>query len=182
MDNILFKNKYRIKSTRLKDWDYSSNGGYFVTICTRNRECFFGDIENGTMELSVIGKIVSDEWIRTKQIRKNIELDEWVIMPDHFHGIVIINNDYIGCNVETHGHASLQTKHTNTFGPQSKNLSAIIRGFKGTTTKQIHLAGFYDFAWQPRFNEHIIRNEKELNRIRTYIRNNPLKWELGREI
>ena len=182
MDDILFKNKYRIKSTRLKYWDYSSNGAYYITICTKNRECYLGDIKNGEMKLSVIGEIVSDEWIRTKQIRKNVELDEWVIMPNHLHGIVIIDNDYVGCNVETHGHASLQTKpqteHTNMFGPQSKNLSSIIRGFKGSTTKQIHLAGFHDFAWQPRFHEHIIRNKKELNRIHTYIKNNPLKWEL----
>src|SRR3989338_9055167 len=107
MDNLLFKNKYRIKSTRLKHWDYSSDGGYFVTICTKNRECVFGDIKNGEMELSIIGKIVSDEWIKTKNIRKNVELDEWVIMPDHFHGIVILNN--VESNVETHGYASLQT-------------------------------------------------------------------------
>ena len=181
MDNVLFKNKYRIKSTRLKHWDYSSNGRYYITICTKNREYSLGNIKNGEMKLSVVGKIVSNEWIRTKQIRQNVVLDEWVIMPNHFHGIVIIDNDYVECNVETHGHASLQTEHANKFGPQSKNLSAIIRGFKGATTKQIHLTGFHDFAWQPRFHEHIIRNEKGLNRIRTYIKNNPLQWELGKE-
>ena len=173
MDNVLFKNKYRIKSIRLKHWNYSLNGIYYVTICTKNRECWFGDIVNGEMKLSRVGKIIANEWVETERIRSYVQLDEWVIMPNHFHGIVIIDNDNVVCNVETHGHVSLQTEHTNKFGPQSKNLPAIIRGFKGTTTKQIHLAGFHDFAWQSRFYEHIIRNEYELNRIREYIFNNP---------
>jgi REP element-mobilizing transposase RayT len=103
-------------------------------------------------------------------------LDEFVVMPNHFHGIVIIQ-----CrDVETHSYASLQGQFKNKFGPQSKNLAAIIRGFKGTTTKQIHSAGFCDFAWQPRYYEHIIRNENESNSIREYILNNPLQWELDR--
>jgi REP element-mobilizing transposase RayT len=177
MDNILYKNKYRIKSTRLKYWDYSSGGIYYVTICTKNREYFFGNIINGQSKLSIIGEIVSNEWVKTEQIRKHVLLDEYIVMPNHLHGIVIIQNH----DVETHGHASLQTQHKNKFGPQSKNLPAIIRGFKGTTTKQIHNIGFNNFAWQPRYYEHIIRNEKDLNRVREYIRNNPLQWQFDKE-
>lgn len=160
----LYKNKYRIESTRLKDWDYSSSGYYFVTICTKNRECIFGDVVNGQMRLSEIGEIVTEEWQKTEQIRENVKLDEWIIMPNHIHGITAIGN-----NVETHCDASLQKKN---------NLSFIIRGFKSTTTKRIHMAGYSNFAWQSRFYEHIIRNENSLQKIREYINNNPIKWEL----
>lgn len=176
MGDQLFKDKYRIKSIRLPDWNYGSDGAYFITICVKNRKCVFGEIINGKMELSKMGKIVLDEWIKTEQMRSNVELDKFVVMPNHVHGIVIIQ-----CNdVETHSHASLQGQFKNKFGPQSKNLAAIVRGFKGTTTKQIHSAGFCDFAWQPRYYEHIIRNEKALNSIREYIINNPLQWELDK--
>ena len=91
-----FKGKYRIGSTRLAGWDYSSDGWYFVTICTKDREGFFGNIENKTMVLNEIGKIVAEEWQKTETIRKNIALDEWVVMPNHVHGIVVIeNNDVV---------------------------------------------------------------------------------------
>ena len=88
----LFKNKYRISSTRLAAWDYTAAGIYFITICTNHRVRWFGKIENGQMKLSAIGKIIKDEWIKTAQIRQNITLDEWIIMPDHIHGIIIIND------------------------------------------------------------------------------------------
>lgn len=89
----LYKNKYRVESTRLKDWDYSSTGCYFITICTKNQECFFGDIVNGKIRLSKIGEIISHVWMEIPQHFHNIELDEFVIMPNHIHGIVIIHND-----------------------------------------------------------------------------------------
>ena len=182
MDNLTkqsnkFRGKYRVESTRLKHWDYSSNGAYFITICTKNREFFFGEIVDGKMDYSRIGEMVKEEWENTKKIRSNVTLDEWVVMPNHIHGIVIIENH----NVETHCNASLPKKsQINQFGPQSHNLAAIIRGFKGAATKQIHIAGFTTFAWQSRFYDHIIRNENELNQIREYIVNNPIKWDLDR--
>ncbi len=144
------------------------------------------------MGFSGIGVIVTSEWQKTEQIRDNVKLDEWIVMPNHLHGIVVIENaDCANGSVETHCNASLPqrnkcpqpkqpTEYHNKFGPQSNNLSAIIRGFKGTTTKQIHQSGFPDFAWQPRFYDRIIRNENELNRVREYIRFNPIKWESDR--
>ena len=99
----LFKNKYRISSTRLAAWDYTAAGIYFITICTNHRVRWFGKIENGQMKLSAIGKIIKDEWIKTAQIRQNITLDEWIIMPDHIHGIIIIN-DKISNNQMIHAH------------------------------------------------------------------------------
>ena len=177
-----FRGKYRIESTRLKNWDYSSEGAYFVTLCTQNREYFFGDIVDGTMNYSRTGEMVAKEWENTKNIRSNVELDKWIVMPNHIHGIVVIKNSNAKTrHVETHCNASLRRKSSsNQFGPQSHNLASIIRGFKGASTKQIHVEGFMTFAWQPRFYDHIIRDENDLNRIREYIINNPIKWNSDR--
>jgi REP element-mobilizing transposase RayT len=97
-----FKGKYNIKSNRLIDWDYSSNAMYFITIVTQNRECNLGSIENEEMVLSDFGKIIETEWLKSFKIRKELFLDEYIIMPNHIHAIIIINNN----DVETHGRAS----------------------------------------------------------------------------
>ena len=194
-DNLLYKNKYRIPSARREAYDYSNDGFYFVTICTKKRMTYFGEIINNKMILSTIGQIAKQEWINTKKIRKNVKLHEFVIMPNHIHGIIQINNPI---TVETHGDASLQRgqrdnttivkthshasrhgEYKNKFGPQSKNLSSIIRGFKGTVTKHATINNI-NFAWQPRFHDHVIKNDGELNKIRYYITINPEKWELDR--
>src|SRR5512135_1100423 len=91
----LFKNKYRIESARLRGYDYSSPGLYFVTICTKNRVSYFGDVVNGKMELSPMGNIVADEWQKTPDIRANVQLDEWVVMPNHLHGIIWITHPVV---------------------------------------------------------------------------------------
>jgi len=136
--------------------------------------CCFGEIKNGEMKLNKYGKIVEEEWLRTKNIREKVDLDYFAIMPNHMHGIVIIEGaEYKHCNlnfVETHRDASLQMV--------KNNLSHIIRGFKGSCTKRIHESGFPSFHWQARFYDHIIRNEIDLHRIRMYIKNNPLRWKL----
>jgi REP element-mobilizing transposase RayT len=88
----LYKNKYRIESARCQNWDYSSNGYYFITICTHNREHFFGEVMADQMQLSLVGEIVAEELQKTEQIRPNVALDEWVVMPNHVHGIIIIKN------------------------------------------------------------------------------------------
>jgi putative transposase len=177
----LFKDRYRAESARLKGWDYSCVGYYFVTICTRDRLCTLGNVIDEIMRLSPVGEIVAEEWQKTAALRDNVTLDEWVVMPNHIHGIICIND--IG-TVETHCNASLQSiasltkaQYSNAFGPQKNNLSSIIRGFKGASTKRIHLDD-HDFAWQSRFHDEIIRDENMLDRVREYIRNNPMKWEL----
>ena len=88
----LHKNKYRVETTRLSAWDYSAAGYYFVTVCTFDRSCLFGDIGNGEMTLSPQGLIVAEEWQNTSELRENVYLDEWIVMPNHFHGIVILQN------------------------------------------------------------------------------------------
>ena len=173
----LYKNKYRVESARLKGFDYSSPGGYFVTINTKMMLCWFGDVVDGEMQLSSIGEIVANEWLKTPTIRSNVLLDEWKVMPNHLHGIVVIGESPTVI-AETHNSASLHSDNpkSNAFGPQLHNLGSIIRGFKSAATNRIHTAGGEKFAWQPRFHDHIIRDDSELNRIREYIINNPLMW------
>lgn len=168
----LYRNKYRIDSTRLKDWDYSSSGYYFITICTKNKKCFFGDVEDGDVRFTRIGEAANRYWQEIPVHFRNVKLDEYIVMPNHVHGIIIITND----NVETQNVASLQSKR-NKFGPQSNNLASIIRGYKIGVKKWSTINGI-NFAWQPRFHEHIIRSEESLQKIREYILNNPIKWEL----
>ncbi len=116
-----FKNKYRIESARLHSWDYTAPGWYFVTVCTKNKENFFGDVIDGEMNLSKAGRIVSEEWLKTAIIRSNIMLDEWVIMPNHLHGILVITERMT--NVETR--ASLQDQNGSPahWGQSSTNLN-----------------------------------------------------------
>lgn len=175
-----YQNKYRIASTRLSHWDYGANALYFVTICCKNRYCFFGDISNGKMILSDIGKMADKFWLEIPRHFPFVVLHNHVIMPDHVHGIIEIakSNDGIG---GTQNFASLRPTDTppstqNKFGPQSKNLASIVRGFKIGVTKnarQIDPA----FAWQPRFHDHIIRNHKSYQRISNYIADNPKNWK-----
>ncbi len=186
-----FRNKYRIASTRLQAWNYGWNAPYFITICTRGKECFFGTIEDGRMTLSEIGSIVQLEWLKTPELRPdmNIKLGAFVVMPNHFHSIVLIGKnvfnkpgkdvrpacrDAMHC-VSTPKTSTKTTTPQNQFGPQRKNLASIVRGFKSAVTKQARIID-PAFGWQPRYHDHIIRNEKSYNRIKQYILNNPALW------
>lgn len=176
-----FNNKYRIESTRLKNWDYGSNGLYFVTICVKNRELLFGNVRNGKMKLSEIGTLAEKYWLEIPQHFPFVKLHDHVIMPNHVHGIIQIDKpDNNISNVETQNFASLPCGkpklQKNQFGPQSKNLASIIRGFKIGVTKNARKINPY-FAWQSRFHDHIIRNEKSFRNISNYIQNNPKNWK-----
>ncbi|TET35520.1 MAG: transposase [Anaerolineales bacterium] len=164
-----FKNKYRIESVRLRSWDYASPGWYFVTVCTKNKENIFGDVIAGEMYLSEVGRIVSEEWMKTAIIRSNILLDEWVVMPNHIHGILVITERMPSVETPRRGVSTSKWK--------PGTLGAIINQFKSISTKRIRRTGTTAFAWQPRFYDHIIRNEDALSQIRNYIHNNPQKWE-----
>lgn len=180
-----FKNKYRISSTRLQTWDYSNNGAYFITICTQNREHFFGNIQNGIMQLSEIGKLAEQYWVEIPNHFSFIELGNFVVMPNHVHGILIINKindlplyesaDTRQCLVSTID--SNTTIGSSRFQNQGKNtISSIVGSYKSIVTKmsrQIHS----DFGWQSRFHDHIIRNSKSFNNIQNYIFDNPLNWK-----
>lgn len=164
----LYKGKYRIESARLPGWDYAGAGWYYVTICTYGQACFLGEVVGGLVILSVAGQIVAEEWSKTPQIRANVALDVWVIMPNHLHGIIVINE------VET------SRRDVSTGGLQSGSLGAIVGQFKAVCTKRIWAAGYRDFRWQARFYDHIIRDDGDLNRIREYIQNNPAQWEMDK--
>ncbi len=185
----LFKNKYRIESTRLKGWDYAAAGWYFVTICTRGRECFFWDVKDDEMLLSAIGDIVAEEWQKTETIRPNVGLDEWIVMPNHIHGIIVINQATVETfrwNVSEPPEETARGEETPHRGVSTRarlksgSLGAIIGQFKSVCTKRIWAAGFPGFDWQPRFFDHIIRDEPSLKNIRQYIVDNPAKWELDK--
>ena len=170
----LYKNKYRIESTRLPNYDYSSNGYYFVTICTHQKFCYFGGISNQQMQLSQVGRIANQHWQEIPQHFQDVYIDEYIIMPNHVHGIIVINRP----DVETRNFASLpENDASNKFAPlKPGSLQAIVHACKSSVTRWCRKNGDSDFRWQPRFYEHIIRNEKSLNNIRQYIINNPAKW------
>jgi putative transposase len=253
-----YQNKYRIPSARLQHWNYGAMGSYFITICTQHRQHYFGEISNGNMQLSEIGKLVQTEWLKTFIMRPdmNLEMGNFVVMPNHFHAVIIIGeNEYnavhgfsvdgitvdgitvdgitvdgitvdgitvdgiavdgitvdgiavdgitvdgrdamhgvstnnpnnpnnpdnmdnpINTNNTNHtNHAKIETNNANAFGPQSKNLASIVRGFKSSVTKQARLI-HADFEWQSRFHDHIIRNTQSFEKIQHYIANNPLNW------
>lgn len=162
---------FRIDTARLKSWDYSDPWWYYVTINTKNHVCYFGEVVDGKMTLNDLGKIAGDEWLKTKELRSNVELDYFVVMPNHVHGIVLLNE------VKTRRGESLQKQNETKFGKPIKNsLSVIINQFKGAVTRKAKEKEI-TFSWQARFYDRIIRNEKELYNIRKYIEQNPLKWE-----
>ncbi|PWJ56839.1 REP element-mobilizing transposase RayT [Dyadobacter jejuensis] len=174
-----FRNKYRISSARLQNWDYASEGAYFITICTKDRLPFFGKIENGKMILSNIGVIADLMWYEIKNHSKNIELGEFVVMPNHVHGVLILNVNGLNTNVETLHATSLPPTEKNKFmseiSPKSNSISTIIRSYKSAVTKHGHRLGF-KFEWQSRFYDHIIRDAKSFENIQNYIVDNPLNW------
>ena len=197
-----FRNKYRVQSTRLYGYDYRRNGAYFITICTKKHICFFGNIvvvETGLRPVSTLnvrpvstlndrpvstnnkndstgrdnqdcinnnviitlsdeGKIVSDCWFDLPNHYLNIILDEFIVMPNHIHGIILIQN-YKG-------------------KPRTHGLSEFVRALKSFSSRRINEYRNSNLTetWQPRFYDHIIRSDNELNRIRNYIKNNPNNW------
>jgi REP element-mobilizing transposase RayT len=173
-----YRNKYKYKggSPRLFGYDYASEGYYFITICTRDRINYFGSINSGKIRLSEEGRIVEEEWFKTGEIRKDqrVDLDEFCIMPNHIHRIVKIGDPVLPTKDNRIPFSDFKI---NQFGPQIKNLSSIIRGFKGSCTNRIHEYVNPDFGWQRRFYDHIIRDLTSLEKIRHYIRCNSMNWK-----
>ena len=167
-------NKYHRHSLRIKKYNYSLPGAYFITICTYRKENILGYIIDGKIKLNVLGKITEREWLKTFQIRENIQSDKFIVMPNHFHGIIVLTDNKKGV---------LQYAPTNKFRSPSQTIGSIVRGFKSAVTREIKRLDypFLYSIWQRNYYEHIIRNERELNRIREYIQNNPLRWQYDRE-
>ncbi len=222
-----YNHKYRIQSCRLQSWDYGHNAPYFITICTHGRNHYFGEIADRKMILSEIGKYAWACWFEIPKHFPFVLLDAFVVMPNHIHGIIIIDkpvetqdiaspttanvkvnanvdtqdiaspitaNVKVNANVDTQDIASPTTanvnanidtqniaylhltKSKNRFGPQSRNLASIIRGYKIGVTKCARNNN-HEFQWQSRYHDHIIRNEISFDTIRNYINCNPKKWK-----
>jgi len=173
------------RSIRLQGYDYSQNGAYYVTLCTQNRECLFGEIVKGQMILNEYGKIVEQCWNDLPDHYNNIELDAYVIMPNHFHGIILItdnvdNVDNVRAIHELPIHELPRQQQKQRQQQRRKMLLPKIVGrFKMNSAKQINqmrnTPGIS--VWQRNYYEHIIRDEKSLENIRNYIINNPAKWQ-----
>ncbi|HOO71560.1 MAG TPA: transposase [Spirochaetota bacterium] len=176
---------------RLKKWDYRNDGHYFVTMITKNREPHFGEIIRGEMLLSAMGNIAEEELLKTGNNRENVFIDEFCIMPDHVHCIVIISDmEYdspVSCRRAGRPLRSRVARYATTgdtgsalLSPRPGSLSAVIRAYKSAVTRRCRESGYEQFAWQPRFYDRIIRDQDELNNVRRYIRNNVKKWEINR--
>lgn len=182
MDEIKYKGRYRIPSARA--WWHQYNGGtYFITICTKDREHFFGEIENNAITLTEIGEYLKEQILVTPQKRPdmNLEIPSFVIMPNHVHLIVVIDGNRFNTPVDNFNDEYARNKEHiqyagNTFSPQSKNLASVIRGIKTVTTSFALNKGLR-FGWQSRFHDHIVRDVDELNAIANYIENNIAKWK-----
>jgi REP element-mobilizing transposase RayT len=207
------------KSIRLKGYDYTQPGAYFVTFCSYQRDEIFGEVINGEMKFSALGEIVREEWLRSAEIRKEIRIyeDEFMIMPNHGHGIVWITDTSVGAdgraaslsggvrlekgvrpeidvppnpdraqglrpNVqEQDARREQQDAHRASLRREPRSLGSFMAGFKAAVTsragRELNTTGI----WQRNYYDHIIRNDRELNNIRWYIRNNPLNWQLNRD-
>ena len=199
-----FKNKYRITSARLQSWDYGANGAYFITICTQNREHYFGNIANNEMQLNELGQLAEKYWMEIPNHFPFIELGNFVVMPNHIHGILIIDNDpndnVVNGNGNGNGNGNVETRLIASLPPTEippteipptnetggfagnknpmlhQNISRIIRWYKGRCSFEFRKI-HADFDWQSRFHDHIIRNLESFETIQNYIANNPMKWE-----
>jgi len=191
-----FRNRYRIPSHRMPGWDYSGNGLYFITLVTQRRICYLGEIvivDGGkTMALYDWGNIVHSQWEKSFNMRDEIIMDEYIIMPNHLHAIVALEKrgGIVERHVETHGRASLPSKPSNQppFRRKPKSISSFIAGFKSAVNSKIddHIDAYQldipkfnrnNHFFQPNYYDRVIRNEQEYTRIKNYIINNPEKWD-----
>jgi putative transposase len=193
------------RSIRLRGYDYSLSGIYFITICTHDRACLFGGIHHGKMILNEEGQIAFNEWYKTFELRKNMEPDVFMVMPNHIHGIVVITpyeeNACRGVLHTPHSHNMPASHHTSPVKQKvsaqnnktnnnqgvcntplrspSANIGAMVRGYKSSVTKQInqfyHCNGFA--VWQRNYYDHIIRDAASYFKISNYIKHNPETWE-----
>jgi putative transposase len=173
-----FKSKYRVSSVRMPHWDYGSHGLYYITICTKNHIHYFGEIVSdpnnetqnfASLQKTAIGEVAYNNWLNIPTHFPFVEIDQFVIMPNHIHGILFINKpNKVDWTI-------------NKFGSQSQNLASIIRGYKASV-KTYATINKIEFLWQPRYYDHVIRDEKGYINIREYIFNNPEKWLLNGEM
>lgn len=163
------------RSIRLTKYDYSQPGAYFITICTYKKQPWFGEIRHTQMHLNQLGKIVAQEWLRTPKIRPEIILDEWIIMPNHLHGIIIITDAVLAHQQASHEPSQSESSQ---FCRKSYSIPSIIAGFKSATTRQVNERRGTPRSplWQRNYYESVVLNFDKLDGVRNYIKNNPFNW------
>jgi len=193
------------RSIRLQGYDYAQAGAYFVTICTQDRECLFGEVVDGEMVLNAYGRVVATFWQRIPHHFARVELDEWVVMPNHVHGVIVITDDDGGDDVgrgdafrkRRSGRVGTFAAHGSTAkepavgecvaptdgdcrpaGPPPGSLGAIVGNFKSVTTRRINRMRKTPGVrvWQRNYHDRVIRNERELKAVRRYVHQNPARW------
>lgn len=163
----LFRNQYRVETARKPGWDYSLPAWYFVTVCTQDKKPYLGRVIDERVDLSLVGEQAQTYWREIPSHYKNVVLDEFVVMPNHVHGILVIPRD----SVRRQDTASGEGESNQVSGP----LGSIVGSFKSAVTRWCSQEQM-EFNWQPRFHDRIIRDEKSLAAIRAYIRDNPMNW------
>ncbi|MCC7165367.1 MAG: transposase [Anaerolineae bacterium] len=197
-----FTDRHHRRSIRLKGYDYTQAGAYYITIVTHQRQCFFGEIVNAEMKPSDLGQTALNCWLAISEHHPHADLDEFVIMPNHIHGIIVITDNArrgvpgkgVQLNAPTPPPASDAPGHTtkipkprdatnpfSVLSPHQKSLGVIVRTYKAAVTTACRAMQRYDFGWQKNYYDHIIRNDRDLNRIREYIFNNPFNWHTDTE-
>ena len=168
------------RSVRLQDYHYSQAGAYFITVCTQERRALFGEIVDGEMVLNDAGRAVEHTWLAIPQHFPQVELDAFVVMPNHLHGIVVISGSPVGAKDFSPLHR-INHPPFRPVGTPAKSIGSIVRGFKIGVTKWFRERGDTRVVWQRNYYEHVIRGEESMSRIREYIQNNPARWEFDRE-
>jgi putative transposase len=189
--------KHKRKSVRLRNFDYTGPGAYFITICTFEKECHLGEMRNKNLKYSPIGLKVRQVWREIPRHFNYILLDQFVVMPNHIHGIIIQQRPYqpgetnrellLSRNVNEDNNmdqcrpvihnARIDNNFYSDISPKPGSLAVIVRTFKGVVTRWCRVYGYSYFNWQRNYHEHVIRSKDELVKIRQYIKNNPLKWD-----
>jgi putative transposase len=158
--------KHHRRSTRLEGYDYSGSGVYFITICTYQRQHLFGQVRKAVMELSPIGQIADEEWQRSAQIRQEVTLGNWVVMPNHFHGIVILDRTHTSEPLEEFNHAGQPRM-------RPRSLSSLVAGFKSAVTRR---TGKQQRIWHRNYHDYVVRDNRAWDAINSYIIRNPIVW------
>ena len=174
------QNKHRRRSIRLQFYDYSASGAYFVTVCTQERRCLFGDAVDGVVQLNDAGRAVERTWLAIPRHFPHIDLDAFVVMPNHVHGVIIIGDRPVGAKDFSPLHNTSQPGRRPS-GALPKTIGSIVRGFKIGVTKWIRDNTDTYAVWQRNYYEHVIRSDESLVRIRQYIFDNPARWAFDRE-
>ncbi len=171
---------------RLPDWDYATPGLYFVTICTQKHQWFFGKVIDEQMHKNQMGILAEEKWLSIQHHHANVILDKFVVMPNHIHGILCLTDDNSQSNernvatlraTSLRNHSETTIEYFTRISPKSGSLSTIIRDYKSAVTREIRKNISNSFAWQPRYYDHIIRTEEDLENLREYIQLNPANWQ-----